>query len=123
MRILLGEHGLVGWVALEVVAVLASSAGLLEVLLLDGEFALALGKKLLLADESEPCLLCLPDLVRADGREERVEVFIEVLWVDPQIPVEEEEQLLLHEVDLGDGESKVFVAADAGVASPVLVLW
>ena len=48
---------------------------------------------------------------------------VEVLGVDAKIPVKEEEELLLHEVDFSDGESKVFVATDGGVPGPVLVLW
>lgn len=47
---------------------------------------------------------------------------VEILRVDAEIPVEEEQQLLLHEVDLGDGEAKVLVAANSAVPGPVLVL-
>ena len=47
---------------------------------------------------------------------------VEVLRVDAEIPVKEEQQLLLHKVDLCDGESKVLVAADSAVPGPVLVL-
>jgi hypothetical protein len=47
---------------------------------------------------------------------------VEVIIVDAEIPVEQEEELLLHEVDFSDGEAKVLVAADSAVAGPVLVL-
>lgn len=47
---------------------------------------------------------------------------VKVLGVDAEVPVEKEEELLLHEVDLGDGEAKVLVAANRAVAGPVLVL-
>ena len=47
---------------------------------------------------------------------------VEILRVDAEIPVKEEQQLLLHKVDLGDGEAKVLVAADSAVPGPVLVL-
>ena len=47
---------------------------------------------------------------------------VEIVRVDAEVPVEEEEQLLLHEVDLSDGEAEVVVAANRGVLCPVLVL-
>lgn len=47
---------------------------------------------------------------------------MEVLSVDAKIPVKEEQKLLLHEVDLGEGEAKVLVAANSAVPGPVLVL-
>ena len=78
------------------------------------------GVLLLLLDESG--LLGLAGLPDADGRKERLKVVVEILRVDAEVPVKKEEQLLLHEVDLCDGEAKVVVAADRAVASPVLVL-
>jgi len=50
-------------------------------------------------------------------------VIVEVLGVNAKVPVKKEEELLLHEVDFSDGESKVFVATDGSVPGPVLVLW
>ena len=47
---------------------------------------------------------------------------VEVFLGDPEVPVEEVEELLLHEVDFGDGEAKVLVASYGGVPGPVLVL-
>ena len=82
-------------------------------ILLAGKLLLALGNPGLLR------LACLPD---ADGSQKGLEVVVEILGVDAQVPVQEEEKLLLHEVDLGDGEAKVFVATDSTVPSPVLVL-
>ena len=84
--------------------------GELELLLLDGGTLLA---KALLG------LLCLPG---ADGGEERLEVAEEVGFGHIEIPVKKAKELLLHKVDFGDAETKVVVAADGGVASPVLVL-
>ena len=47
---------------------------------------------------------------------------VKVLWHYPQVPVEKVEELLLHQVDLGDREAKVLVPSDGGVPRPVLVL-
>jgi hypothetical protein len=63
--------------------------------------------------------LCLP---AADGGKERLEVGEEVGLGHVEVPVEETKELLLHEVDFGDAEAKVVVAADGGVTGPVLVL-
>jgi L-ribulose-5-phosphate 3-epimerase UlaE len=84
--------------------------GELKLLLLDGG---ALFTDTLLG------LLCLP---AADGSKERLEVAEKVGFSDVEIPVEEAKELLLHEVDFGDAEAEVVVAADRGVTSPVLVL-
>lgn len=54
---------------------------------------------------AEALLLLLPDdgsLLAADGVEERLEVKVEILRVDSHVPVQKEEELLLHQVDLGD---------------------
>ena len=64
-------------------------------------------------------LMCLPC---ADGGKERLEVAEKVGFGHVEIPVKKAEELLLHEVDFGDAETKAVVAADGGVASPVLVL-
>lgn len=89
---------------------------------LGGELVLLLaGVLLLLLDE--PGLLGLAGLPDTDGSKEGLKVVVKILGVDAEVPVEEEEELLLHEVDLGDGEAEVVVAAHSAVASPVLVLW
>jgi len=67
--------------------------------------------------------LLLDDLVIADGSQEWVEMEVEVFRSDSQVPVEEVEKLLLHEVDFSDGEAKVGEVANGCVTSPVLVLW
>lgn len=67
--------------------------------------------------------LLLDDLVVADGSQEWVEMEVEIFGSDSQVPVEEVEELLLHEVDFGDGEAKVGEVADGSVTCPVLVLW
>jgi len=84
--------------------------GKLELLLFDGG---ALFANALLG------FLCLP---AADGSEERLEVGEQVGLGHVEVPVEQTEKLLLHEVDFGDAEAKVVVAADGGVTGPVLVL-
>lgn len=84
--------------------------GELELLLLDGG---ALFAEALLG------LLCLP---AADGSEERLEVAEKVGFGHVEIPVKKAKELLLHEVDFGDAESKAVVATNGGVAGPVLVL-
>ena len=48
---------------------------------------------------------------------------VEVFWGNPEIPVKKVEELLLHKVNFGDGEAKVFVSPYGGVPGPVLVLW
>ena len=58
----------------------------------------------------------------ADGAEEGLEVGVEVLGRDAEVPVEEKEQLFFHQVDLREGEAEGVVAAHGGVAGPVLVL-
>lgn len=58
-----------------------------------------------------------------DGHEERLQVVQEVGLVDTDVPVQQEEQLTLHQVDFGQREPKALVAADGGVPGPVLVLW
>lgn len=45
-----------------------------------------------------------------------------VFFSYPEIPVEEEKHLLLHKVDLSDGEPKARIAFNSSVSSPVLVL-
>ena len=64
-------------------------------------------------------LLCLPG---ANGGKERLEVAEEIGFGHVEIPVKKAKKLLLHKVDFGDAETKAVVAADGGVASPVLVL-
>lgn len=44
--------------------------------------------------------------------EERLEVGVEILRSDPQIPVQEEEKLLLHQVDLGERKPKALVSSN-----------
>lgn len=45
--------------------------------------------------------LVLGDNLFADGRQEDVELAVEVLLGDAELPLEEHEELLLHQVDLG----------------------
>jgi hypothetical protein len=40
---------------------------------------------------------------------------VEILRVDAKVPVEEEKQLLLYEVDFSDREAEALVAADSGL--------
>lgn len=50
-------------------------------------------------------------------------MIVKIILVDAEVPVKEEKQLLLHEVDLGERKAKTLVAANSAVAGPVLVLW
>lgn len=50
-------------------------------------------------------------------------MFVKILLANDQIPLQQVEQLLLHQVDLGQAESKVLIALDHRVSCPVLVLW
>lgn len=77
----------------------------------------------LLLQLNSSCLFCLGCDLHSDRRQERFQVEIKVLRSDSHLPVEEEEELLLHQVHLGDAEPKVLEATDGGVAGPVLVLW
>lgn len=65
---------------------------------------------------------CQHTLLLADGCQEGFEVVVEIFRVDLEVPVEEEEELLFHEVHFGDGEAEVGKAPDDGVPRPVLVL-
>lgn len=92
--------------------------------------------------------LVLGDNLLADGRQEDVQLAVEVVLGDAELPLEKHEELLLHQVDLGLGELKVWgaevalacaagalaaaggdaarsvgVVPDLGVLGPVLVLW
>ena len=84
-----------------------------KAVLLTGHFPLAFGN---------PGLLGLARLPDADGSEEGLEVVVEIIFFNAEVPVEEAQKLLLHEVDLGDGEAKVLVSSNGTVPSPVLVL-
>lgn len=58
-----------------------------------------------------------------DGGQEGFQVGQEVLLRDTSLPVQEEEQLTLHQIHLGQGEPKSFPSLHGSVPSPVLVLW
>lgn len=75
------------------------------------ELVLASNFLLLLGESSLLSLACLPD---TDGCQEWFEMVAEILRVDAKVPVEEEKQLLLHEVDFSDREAEALVAADSG---------
>ena len=47
---------------------------------------------------------------------------VQVLRLYPQVPVQQEEKLLFHQVDFGHGKAKAFIAFHSGVPRPVLVL-
>lgn len=87
---------------------------------LGSELVLLLSKFLL--SLSKPSLLSLASLVEANGGQEWLEVGVEILRIDAEVPVKQEKELLLHEVDFGDGEPKVLETPDSGVPRPVLVL-
>ena len=67
-------------------------------------------------------LTLLEHVAVADRAQEWLEVVEEVVLRDAGLPVEEEQQLALHEVDLREGEAEAVVALDGRVAGPVLVL-
>ena len=46
-----------------------------------------------------------------------------VVLLDVEIPVEQEEQLLLHEVHFRHGKAKVLVFSNGRVPGPMLILW
>lgn len=59
----------------------------------------------------------------ARGLQKDVQLGVQVVLGDSQVPLEQEQQLLLHQVDLGAGEAKGVVGGvHVGVVGPVLVL-
>ncbi len=82
--------------------------------------------QLLLADLKQALHLFLLLLVLdldSDGSEEGFQMCEEILVGDLQIPVEEEEKLPFHQVDLRHGEAKASITPDAAMSCPMLVLW
>lgn len=67
-------------------------------------------------------LAFLGDQTLAVWEQEWLEVCEEVFFVDAEIPVQEEEELAFHEVDLGEGETEALVALHHSVPGPMLVL-
>ena len=62
--------------------------------------------------------------LHTEGLEEKVQLPVKILLRDAKIPFQEEQELLLHQVDLGAAESEgVGVGVDVAVVGPVLVLW
>jgi hypothetical protein len=57
-----------------------------------------------------------------DRSEERLQISQKVLLGDTSLPIQQEEQLTFHQVDLGQREAKSFESLHSGVPSPVLVL-
>ena len=57
-----------------------------------------------------------------DRSQEGLEVSVKVLWGDAQIPVQKEEELLLHEVHLSDREAEALETTNGRITSPMLVL-
>lgn len=49
-------------------------------------------------------------------------MIVKVLGVDTEVPLQKGKELSLHIIDLSDRETEVSVAADSGVAGPVLVV-
>lgn len=47
---------------------------------------------------------------------------VKIVFSHPEIPIEEAEKLLLHEVNFSQAEAEVVVPTDGGIASPVLIL-
>ena len=61
-------------------------------------------------------------LLKADGGEEGLKVSEEILVCDSQIPIEEEEELLFHEINLRDGKAETLKAFHRRISSPVFIL-
>jgi hypothetical protein len=57
----------------------------------------------------------------AVGTQEGLEISEEVLLSDEQVPVEEEEELAFHEIDLGEREAKIVVSPHCGITGPMFV--
>lgn len=94
----------------------------LAVQVLDLELQVAVLVEDVFAHEGALGLFGLAGLPGADGRQEGLEVGVEIGLCDAQIPAEQVQELLLHQVDFGQAEAEAVVAADSGVAGPVLVL-
>lgn len=61
-------------------------------------------------------------LLKPNGSEEGLEMAIEILVCYSQIPVEEEKELLFHEINFCDGEAKTLEAFDRRIPSPMFIL-
>lgn len=57
-----------------------------------------------------------------DRGQEGLEVVVEIVFGDPQIPTEQAEKLPLHQIDFCQAEAEVLEAGHSSVACPVLVL-
>lgn len=57
-----------------------------------------------------------------DRSKEGLQIRQKVLLRDTSLPIQQEEQLTFHQVDLGQREAKSFESLHSGVTSPVLVL-
>lgn len=60
-------------------------------------------------------------LLKADGSEEGLQVGEKILVCDSQIPVQEEEELLFHEVNFCDREAETLEAFHRRIPSPVFI--
>ena len=58
----------------------------------------------------------------AVGDEKRLEISEEILLGDAQVPVQKEEELAFHEVDLREREAETFESLHCSVTGPMLVL-
>lgn len=61
-------------------------------------------------------------LLKANGSEKGLKVGEEILVRYSQIPVEEEEELLFHEINFCDREAETLEAFDRRIPSPMFVL-
>lgn len=63
------------------------------------------------------------DDAASQGCQERFQLSIQILLMDSQVPVEQEEELLFHQVHFGAVETKaVRIRGEVRVVGPVLVL-
>lgn len=60
--------------------------------------------------------------LESNRSQERLKMIQEIKFCDPCVPVEQEQQLAFHQVDLCQSKTKPIVALDRRISSPVLVL-
>lgn len=57
-----------------------------------------------------------------DRLQKGLQVYQQILLGDAGVPVQQEEELPLHQIDLGHGKPEAIEALDGGIPSPMLVL-
>jgi hypothetical protein len=69
-------------------------------------------------------LLFIPELqLQSDWSKKWFEILKKILFRHPHVPVKKEEQLPLHQINLGQSKAESLERLDTGVPCPMFVLW